>query len=84
MKIPDDWFIIENGPEGRKYVEAANHIAAQISMETGIFVSVTIKNRSDIHGNPSNIIHSIVFAIMDHEFDSGKQLKKALDNKAFL
>lgn len=51
--------------------------AREISLETGIYIEVVAEYENIT-------LTEIKFKVMDHEFGSLKELKKALDNKAFL
>lgn len=78
MKIPEYADIRDTDP----VVISWNNAAALVSMESGIFVDVIIKRRnSNMLNGP---IDEILFRVMDHEFSGLRDLKKALDNKAFL
>lgn len=54
--------------------------AQEMSMEYGIFVELVYINRN----NQTAELESIHFKVMDHTFEGLKDLRKALDNKAFL
>lgn len=53
--------------------------AEEISMEYGVYVEVIYTNRGS-----SNHLEAIQFKILDHVFEGVKDLRKALENKAFL
>jgi hypothetical protein len=77
MKIPEHINMVDTN----EYFKVWRHEAQQLSMETGIFIQVVIKYRSS---SVVVYVDEIVFKIMDHEFNSLHDLKKAIVNKAFL
>jgi len=62
------------------YVDAWWHAAAQIGMETGVFVEVDLKWDNVGTGQTSRL----VFTLNGHEFETLPDLKKAIGLKAFL
>lgn len=76
MKIPDTFDVYERREAIAKlWVDLAD----QISAEYGIYVSVITKWDATKFG-----LSEIVFKVGEHEFCSAKELRKALENKAFL
>lgn len=78
MKIPSHVHIYDSNP----VVTGWKNAAERASIEGGIFVEVVVKYRGV--GFPSSHVDEILFKIMDHEFGSLRELKKAIGNKAFL
>lgn len=80
--------------EGSDIMSLWKKSAQQLSLETGIYIQVSAEygeTPATIYLAPGHIIPStdfhlerIYFKIMDHEFESLNDLKKALNNKAFL
>jgi hypothetical protein len=75
MKIPEHINLPYDGTTTQAWYEAA--IAE--SMRTGIYIE-TIRTK---HNN-SEYVSELQFKVMDHLFDNLTDLRKALDNKAFL
>ena len=76
MKIPDTFECYNQRDEITKFwVE----LALQLSAEYGIFISTISKWSNEKFG-----LSEIVFKVGEHEFGSVKELRKALENKAFL
>jgi hypothetical protein len=73
MKIPAHIYMHESSPTVERWQFAADNL----SMETGIFVEV--KYESSV-----GCMTRIYFVIGDHQFDSLNEVKRALENKAFL
>jgi hypothetical protein len=82
MKIPDNEIA---SIEWRNAWEVA---AAQISMETGIFVSIKseygTQSLSGFTSTNYSKLARICFVLDGHEFETLKDLRKAIANKAFL
>lgn len=79
MKIPEHARILDHDTKITIWYDTAAHI----SMEYGIFVEVIVSYRQNSSVKFDHI-DKIVFKVMDHEFESLKDLKKSLDLKAFL
>lgn len=77
MKIPDIFDTYnQKDAISKMWVE----LALQISAEYGVYVTTVTKwDASSKFG-----FSEIVFRVGDHEFGSAKELRKALENKAFL
>jgi hypothetical protein len=76
MKIPDDVdvYIV--------HIESVwSQAAIRLSMEFGVYIEVDIQRR-DVYGDGR--IDSIGFKAMGHYFEGEKDLRTALNNKAFL
>jgi hypothetical protein len=54
--------------------------AQELSMEYGMFIELIYTNRN----NQTPELESVQFKVMDHVFEGLKDLRKALDNRAFL
>lgn len=83
MKIPFGANLIDNVGVGRDLITEFENVAIRIGVETGMLVTVE-RYYHDIGGITSRCISRITFKVMDHEFDSLKDLTTALNNKAFL
>jgi len=87
MKIPED--ILEFPNDG--LAQRARNMAEELTLEYGIYITVEITTKP---ADPNKfgkkiaefgpIVSEIQFKIMDHRFKNLHDLKKALDNKAFL
>ncbi len=75
MKVPKGLWIGSNS----KYYEKWNEEGIRLSVEYGVFVETEINNLND-----PTIHQEIYYKVGDHRFDSLKDLKKALRNRAFL
>ena len=87
MRIPENAFAYE---DFNKVYERWVQVAHQISMEYGVMVQVKVE-----YNNPPDLSlpdpwgdnlkpTRIYFKVDMHEFEGLKDLKKALDNKAFM
>ena len=61
------------------HVKIWQETAAKLSMQHGIYIVVNI-----FYIGTSNFIKEIVFEVGTHQFNSLKELRAALKNKAFL
>ena len=84
MKIPSDRiFSLMKGSVDYETIEQDWLKAAyQLSLESGIFIEVIVKHDRSNLGNL--YLQEIVFKVMEHEFNGLSDLKRAIDNKAFL
>lgn len=82
MKIPSNYLTESNWS---KIYNLWYSAAETLSMETGIFVKVYAKYEHN-NGVEHNYLTAsrIFFQIGEHEFESLHDVKKAIDNKAFL
>jgi hypothetical protein len=78
MKIPENIIVVGNDSDS--IINLWYDAARRASLETGIFVEVKYEYR--VSGPIS--LHSIIFKVMDHNFESLSALQTALKNKAFL
>ena len=76
MKIPDTFIYNQRDSIAKLWAE----LALQISAEYGIYVTTVTKWEGSFKFGFSEI----VFRVGEHEFGSIKELRKALENKAFL
>jgi len=76
MKIPDTFIYNQRDSIAKLWAE----LALQIGAEYGIYVTTVTK----WEGRPKFGFSEIVFRVGEHEFGSIKELRKALENKAFL
>lgn len=84
MKIPDqsEWF---HNTSGSHLYSAWKKTAHEIGMASGIYVSVICELHPFDAADPDgSYIKRLYFKVMDHEFEGSDELKKALENKAFL
>lgn len=78
MKIPKSEHVYHNSNTAKRLFNDWRAAAAQIEMEYGVWVAV--KTEEDTN----TIVTRIYFLAMEHEFESLRDLKKALENKAFM
>jgi hypothetical protein len=79
MKIPQNIYVSEESRDVVIWAETA----AKLSMEYGIFVQVEAKKVS----SPNScfaFVEEIWFQVGERRFDSLRELRKALRNRAFL
>ena len=78
MKIPENLYLFSSSGTGGKLVSAWNFAAEQVSLESGIYITIKVKYRA------RGYIESIVFVLDEREFEGLDDLKKAISLKAFL
>ncbi len=78
MKIPPEQCVYANSNFAKRLLQDWRSAASQIELEYGVWVEVQIEE------NSSTSLTRIYFIAMDHEFESVRDLRKALDNKAFM
>jgi hypothetical protein len=88
MKIPktENVVNVKQGTFGGTTIHAFHNAALEMTVEYGVYVKVVAKwdgNVSD-HQKEFVPINEIVFEVMGHQFDSLRDLRKALENKTFL
>ena len=80
MNIPKNYLTVKKWER----IYNAWYVAAEaLSLETGIFVTVQAEYRGEGAENFQKASR-LYFKLDDHEFDSMHDLKKAIENKAFL
>jgi hypothetical protein len=79
MKIPETEYV-----DSRNIEMAWDQTALRLSIEFGVYVKVAITYYYGERGVMSSRIDEIKFQVMDHYFDGEKDLRTALNNKAFL
>jgi hypothetical protein len=80
MKIPGN--VIYNSSIFDRMLSIWGNIAYQIGAEYGVYIEVKVKAENDDPQPQSD--KSIVFVVAGNEFGSVQELKKGLDNGAFL
>lgn len=77
MKISSKEHVLFTSDASRKIQADWNAAAAQVSIEYGIMVETYYESEG-------MLLTRIFFQVMGHQFDSLRDLKKALENKAFI
>lgn len=77
MKIPKEQHVYYNNNVARRLLQDWGDAARQIELEYGVWIEV--KTEDD-----NNVLSRIYFKVMEHEFENLRDLKKALEMKAFI
>ena len=78
MKIPSKSHIYHNSNIAKRLFIDWRNAAAQMELEYGIWIEVETEE------DAQTALSRIYFKVMEHEFDNLKDLKKALELKAFI
>jgi hypothetical protein len=79
MRIPIEKSILQGGGWESEWERAA----IQIAMETGVLVEVGVEYETR-PGYMWNYLVRIFFTLNGHEFETLQELRRAIENKAFL
>lgn len=79
MKIERSKHFWSHSTEYEHLIADFKQVARQLQVEHGVFIDVCSEYCED-----GVIVTRVYFKVMDHEFETGRELRKALENKAFV